>query len=86
MKQMKWILGVTNAKQVKQLIEHNKLPHLEINPKVYNFPRVGVVNWMIEQGLFRTVEEAEEHIQNALRVNRTKETKRKNKKKEASKK
>lgn len=85
MKEVKAILKVTTSAQVKALIENNGLPSLAIGKNVYDFPKVGLEDWLIQQGLFRTKEEAEEHILNSIKTLKNKETKRKNKKKAATK-
>ena len=84
MKELKAILGINSSKQIKSLVDSGNLPCLNLGERIYDFPKVGLENWLIEKGLFRTPEEASEHISNAIKQMKTKETKKKNKKKEAN--
>jgi hypothetical protein len=83
MKEVKAILGVTSSNQIKSLIDNDGLPSLAIGKNTYDFPKIGLADWLVEEGLFRNADEAEEHMTKAIRTMRAKETKRKNKKKES---
>ena len=82
MKELKVIIGVNDTIKVKLLMDDGDLPYISLSPHVYSFPKVGLEDWLIKKGLFRTPEEASEHIQQAIKLMKSKETKRKRLQKE----